>query len=356
MKKVLIYIFTLFACTGLFAQQFTVAVSPFEARGGLSKDDADSVSELFVAELVANGTVRVVDRNNFDKIMAEMKFQSSDWADSKRIAELGRATGANSIIRGTVVSLGGEIVITATALDINTAQILSSSTLRMRRINEVFEKLPSFVGDMVAKLPRANTPAPVPASTGIGIEVSTRVAGTLYFQDEEIAELWGNDTHTIPIERPGTYTVKLALPNKIKLVRTVNITIRGVTKVNFSNATVNIGDEGPGGGIIFYIEGGSKYFECSEDIGQSNWDQALIIARNYRGGGYTDWRLPNKDELNLMYINLKQKGLGGFSGYWYWSSSQIDTIYSWLQSFRDGRQYNNSPKDNSFSVRAVRAF
>jgi len=161
MKNLLIF------CTGLLAisyfcqaQQLTVAVSAFDAKGGLSKDEAESVTELFIAELVKNRTIKVVDRNNFDKILSEMKFQDSDWADSKRVAQLGRALNANSIIRGTVMSLGGQIVITATLLDINTAQILSSSTLQMRRIDEVFEKLPPFTAEIVQNLPGA------PAQTG----------------------------------------------------------------------------------------------------------------------------------------------------------------------------------------------
>jgi hypothetical protein len=312
---------------------------------------------LFVAELVANRTIQVVDRANFDKIMAEMKFQASDWADSYRVGELGRMTGANSIIRGTVVSLGCEIVITATVLDINTAQILSSSVLRMRRINEVFEKMSPFVADMVKNLPnnqRANTPA-APASTGIAIEVSTkRVAGTLYFQNEEIANLWDNDIHSIPIERPGTYTIKLGLTNGIKLVRNVTIAARGITKIEFSN-TVNIGDEGPGGGIIFFAEGGS-YKECSGELGSYNWNDAIRVARNHRGGSFTDWRLPDRSELDFMYKNLKQKGLGSFGDGWYWSSSQFPNGNAG-QHFGDGGQAGFGSSQNFvFPVRAVRSF
>jgi hypothetical protein len=38
-------------------------------------------------------------------------------------------------------------------MDINTAQILSSSTLRTKRIDEIFDKLPVFVKDMMKNLP-----------------------------------------------------------------------------------------------------------------------------------------------------------------------------------------------------------
>ena len=358
MKKALFCVFAVCIGTGLYAQQLTVAVSPFEARGGLSQAEADSVTELFVAELVANRTIQVVDRANFDKIMAEMKFQASDWADSYKVGELGRMTGANSIIRGTVVSLGGEIVITATVLDINTAQILSSSVLRMRRINEVFDKLPAFVADMIKNLPN-NKVANTPTSTGIAIEVSTkRVAGTLYFQNEEIADMWDNDTHTIPIERPGTYTVKLGLANGIKLVRNVTIAARSVIKVDFSN-TVNIGDEGPGGGIIFYKEGNS-YKECSGDLGFYGWDDAIRVAQNHRGGRFNNWRLPSQEDLELMYNNLRLKGLGGFNG-WYWSSSRVQVspqFYAvWVLNFNNGDEGHVDPyPSNRNSVRAVRAF
>ena len=339
----------------IYAQQLTVAVSPFEARSGMSKDDAETVTELFIAQLVADRTIKVVDRNNFDKIIAEMRFQSSDWADSNRVAELGRATGANSIIRGTVATLAGQTVITATILDINTAQILSSSTLRMANMREIFDKLPTFASDIVSNLPKSQIANTKPVSTGIAIEVSTkRVAGTLYFQGEEIANLWDNDTHTIPIERPGTYTVKLGLTNGIKLVRNVTITTRGVTKIEFSN-TVNIGDEGTGGGIIFYVRSDNTYMECSkDDLGQYGYDQSVTIARNYRGGGFTDWRLPNIDELDLMYRNLKLKGLGGFSSM-YWSSSLVSNVHTRVQDFRDGIQLNGH-KTNIYLIRAVRSF
>lgn len=68
------------------------------------------------------------------------------------------------------------------------------------------------------------------------------------------------------------------------------------------------------------------------------------------------WRLPTKEELNLMFKNLHKKGLGGFAdnGY-YWSSSEYSAKFAWSQDFGDGSQdYNN--KDYYFRVRCVRSF
>lgn len=156
MRKIVLVVFFLSICFTLYSQQLTVAVSPFEVRGGLSKEDAESVTELVTAEIVSNGAVKVVDRNSFNLITAEMKFQDSDWANSNRVAELGKMLNANCVIRGTVMSLAGEIVITTTIIDINTAQRLSQSTLRMTNLRQIFDKLPDFVKDLVKTLPQPN--------------------------------------------------------------------------------------------------------------------------------------------------------------------------------------------------------
>ena len=74
-------------------------------------------------------------------------------------------------------------------------------------------------------------------------------------------------------------------------------------------------------------------------------------------GAFDDWFLPSKDELELMYKNLKKQRHGGFAPEWYWSSSEDDNYFSaWMQRFDDGRQSNDYAKDNYFRVRAVRAF
>ena len=69
---------------------------------------------------------------------------------------------------------------------------------------------------------------------------------------------------------------------------------------------------------------------------------------------YNDWFLPSKDELDLMYSNLYQKGLGNFKASLYWSSSEYDYL-SWCQNYSTGEQSSES-RTCRWYVRPVRSF
>ncbi len=130
----------------------------------------------------------------------------------------------------------------------------------------------------------------------------------------------------------------------------------------------NIGDTGPAGGLIFYVNpnyitDGWRYLEAapgdqSKEIqwyngrhltmgatatavgtGEANTQTIVNIqgTGNYAAqrcndmtlGGCSDWFLPSKDELGLMYENLYLKGLGGFASDYYWSSSESLAYDAW---------------------------
>ena len=40
--------------------------------------------------------------------------------------------------------------------------------------------------------------------------------------------------------------------------------------------------------------------------GETATSYAAGLARAYTGGGYTDWYLPSKDELNQIYLNMSR--------------------------------------------------
>ena len=142
---------------------------------------------------------------------------------------------------------------------------------------------------------------------------------------------------------------------------------------------------GPGGGIIFYhSEAGFTmtddpkvyhYLEAAlTDFGALAWatevfestgiagtetgfgtgkkNTALILAVDenapaakacdtYSKKGCTDWFLPSKDELNVLYEFYAAHGSGSYANFKrkdYWSSSQKSSDYAWAQDFYDGEQ------------------
>ena len=95
---------------------------------------------------------------------------------------------------------------------------------------------------------------------------------------------------------------------------------------------------------------------------------AADICANLTIGGYSDWFLPSRDALNLMWTNLADSdgdgnntgpsdtnNLGGFAYTNYWSCTEGDSYVAWTQSFSDGSQANGS-KASPVYVRAIRAF
>ena len=91
---------------------------------------------------------------------------------------------------------------------------------------------------------------------------------------------------------------------------------------------------------------------------------AADICANLTLGGYSDWFLPSKDELNEMYSNIGQGnalGLGNVGGFAdsdsdYMSSTEIDAYNAWCQYFNNNGLQDYHDKIMTTYVRAVRAF
>jgi len=129
-----------------------------------------------------------------------------------------------------------------------------------------------------------------------------------------------------------------------------------------TTVTYSVGDLAQGG-IVFYVstDGKNGLVAATQDQSTaSDWYNAQDYISNpsnhtIEGRKFRDWRLPTKHELNEMYVNLHQLGLGGFGNNEYWSSTSIFND-AFLQDFSSGTQDNAWKYDPFFYVRAVRAF
>ncbi|MDI1317426.1 DUF1566 domain-containing protein [Flavobacterium sp.] len=81
---------------------------------------------------------------------------------------------------------------------------------------------------------------------------------------------------------------------------------------------------------------------------------AAALCNNLSSGGYTDWYLPSRDELNKLYLN--KTTIGGFGNVPYWCSSQVGTTTAWSINFSTGTLSSTSTKSTSMYVRAIRNF
>jgi len=141
----------------IYAQHLpVVAVEPFDFMGGITQDEALVATELFRNELASTDRIIVVDRDHFDRIFAQMQFQRSDWANSNRVAQFGRALNAGFIIRGQLMKMGGAIYITNSMIDVNTTQSVATARAQIGNMGEFFRILTSYSAQLINQIPPPN--------------------------------------------------------------------------------------------------------------------------------------------------------------------------------------------------------
>ena len=183
-------------------------------------------------------------------------------------------------------------------------------------------------------------------------------------------------------------------------IKSVSTTTSNEKCINGGAATVcNVGDIGPGGGIVFYDAGKEEYWgryleiapqSCegvrypwrpngnektvykpqgdqtaaelrvlAKGIGMGKVNTRIITlalgagkyaakyAEDLVCNGRDDWFLPSKDELDTAYNRLAQNRvgskdtpIGGFNKGYYWTSSDYNNATAWSQYFMDGQQFD----------------
>jgi curli biogenesis system outer membrane secretion channel CsgG len=122
-------------------------------------DIGKGISDLLVDRLVSDGPFSVIERRKLDNLIAEQNFSNSERADSSTASRIGRLLGVNAIIVGSVTQFGTErkdfnasgigggrggigagrvgtregkasVAITARLVDVETGEVLASSTGR----------------------------------------------------------------------------------------------------------------------------------------------------------------------------------------------------------------------------------
>jgi hypothetical protein len=175
----------------------------------------------------------------------------------------------------------------------------------------------------------------------------------------------------------------------------------GEMSVWLSHREYALGDIGPAGGYIFYINpnadaDGWRYVEAApmDQSAGARWGcfrnaiagaaataigsgrqntrdmlaacnepgTAAELCASYRLNGVGGWFLPSRDELAALHHNLHARGAGGFQingatdNISYWASSQLTADMASHIDFADNGRQHFDDKDFPRRVRAIRAF
>lgn len=272
---------------------------------------------------------------------------------------------------------------------------------------------------MVSTISLSDIDATYPNGCGQSVlDLSLIVNGALVNASFPIASSSTNDSYKFAGSAGYGYFANTVLtPFDIAQLTSVALSVQKVTP------TYTVGRTGPAGGVVFYVSpttftsvgsacntscryleaapsdtpryfanpanqstsvSGAKGtaigtgFQNSVDIanqsGNTSTGSAAAYAREYRGGGFSDWYLPSQSELNQLCKWARgqawvsdatlcnssgsiNSGLGasGFGTTFYWSSTDYVAQYAQAQGFSNGGQNVNS-KNNGFAFRPIRAF
>lgn len=343
MKKIFMILVAALMMTAASAEEIpTVVIAPFSAGTGVEQGEVDIVQKMFAAQYGNTGKAQVVDRSRFNLIQEQLNFQSSDWSNSEKVADFGRALNASQVVTGEFLKLSKGIFVNIQVFDVNTTIIIASISpaLIVSDIYDVIDRMPEICEEL--------------ASKAIGETVEKKVSTT----------------------------------SKDKIAVKENENLDAVSNEDKFVPKYKIGDTGPGGGTVFFVseEGfdvpdgkgnverchyleasteslGRIQFSPSEDegnklcthldLGWGKYNTYKIINANYPGylptikncSAYAcwnyntsttnkgDWFLPSLEELYLLYL--------ADANYWdykrYWGPDLLSTSSSVLNDSNDSK-------------------
>ncbi len=121
---------------GAMVQGKKIAIIPFsyaDGRTGATKDGS-VISERLTIKMINMHKFEIIERSVLDKVMAELKLQSSGMIDASSAQQLGKLLGVEAIITGTLVETSdGQIEVNARLIKTETAQAIGASQVSLQK-------------------------------------------------------------------------------------------------------------------------------------------------------------------------------------------------------------------------------
>ncbi len=168
-----------------------IAVLPFENGGSYGKDKEDfdalrkGIAATLIFELARNPAVRLVDREQTQRLLDEQGLGVAERVDAATAARVGKLVGARYMITGSFIDLYGDFRLDARIINVETGEIMkvvrNDPKLHDRR--DMFRMIESVAHRIMAD---ANLP-PLPAGTAqratIPTEALAHFSRALLYED-----------------------------------------------------------------------------------------------------------------------------------------------------------------------------
>ncbi|MDE5581322.1 MAG: hypothetical protein K2I95_07865 [Treponemataceae bacterium] len=358
MKKNFVAVFAFMLVAVLSAQTAhkrpSVVIMPFDAKGGVSQEDCEVITEEFMSKYAVVGNSVVVNRNTLAQIQTEQMFQSSDWSDSNKTTRLGEALNAQQIVSGQLRLYNGLIFVIVQVQDIRTLAVLASVNVRVKDVMELLDKISGICKSISAQMNGEYAVFSMAAKYQIG-DIGPGGGYVFYYSEEGFSIIINGKEEICHYLECSPQKLGEMTWCSCPRYSTSKKKVKNSRDVMWTWCKIETAD-----GIGAGKDNTYNIINASHPGGTINASNCAAYACNKYSTRKTkagDWYLPSKIELDLIYENLVKRGKIPAEGR-HWSSFYDKTdneVYVKERDFSNGRDRGHI-KSGVMCVRAVHAF
>lgn len=115
---------------------------------GVSETEAIALTNLLMSSIYNTGLVKVIDRNQRDEILTEIKFSLSGCTDESCAIEVGKLLAADVIAVGAINPVGSRLLVDLKAVDVSTSTIIGTYYKMFDSVDDIVDAIDSIGGQL----------------------------------------------------------------------------------------------------------------------------------------------------------------------------------------------------------------
>ena len=141
-----------------------IAIVDFKNTGASTDLDylTQTIPESISTSMARSGRLEIVERSRLEEALNEMQMSEVGIVDESQAVELGRAVGANAILVGSFVSIGGILRINSRLIDVMTSRVIKAEIVQGSVGTEIFDMMDKMAASIESQL-LGTVPEPVAA-------------------------------------------------------------------------------------------------------------------------------------------------------------------------------------------------